>query len=1129
MRKSDLVNVFMGTAGSGKAVVGPQVPHGMVKLAPQTYSLPNAGYDYDDDVTLGFGHTHIEGIGGSGSRGYLMLMPATGEFTPNEREYCSKFSHKKERASVGYYGVDLLRYNIKTELAATKNCSVFRCTYPKNSVSRLYIDVSHTLLAQYLAEDGFIEQTGPAELRGYGIYPILRRGSPQIKLFFCIRASKPFERVVYWREGKESPGAESASGTRMGASTEFSTAENETVYFKTGISYISAEQAAANLNNQIPAWDFDGIVEDCKRQWDEALSVIDIKTYDGTVERIFYSDLYRSLNVPVDYTEDGKFFMGADGKSGVRNAEGRTYYSDIWAIWDTFRSTHALHHLIDPERQDDVAWSVLENYIVAGKLPMSPAPCLGLVPCMIGHHAASVFTEAYAKGRRNFDYKTAFQAMKEATTRIDIGSEGVPKDYAEQGYMAGDGSDEDDHSVSYTLELTYDDWCTAEMAKYLGDTEAYEFLSARSKNYKNVFDPQTGFVRRKNAEGEFTEPFNPNDSHKRGFCECSPWEYTTLVPHDIQGIINLMGGDERMAEHIDGTFSNNRFNHINETAFHIPFIYNFARVPHKTMEVCRRYMPTVHNLSPGGLYGEDDSGAMSSWFAFIAMGLFPSCPGRPCYTLTSPAFEEWTLRLPGGKAFTVEAINNSEKNIYIQSAKLNGEAHDKSYLLHAEIMAGGKLELIMGETPSSWATSFDSAPPSETASSPEFEIMDIKLPPLLRSGEEAEALVTLKNSGVCGSFICKVTENGLLRGSAVCYLDAGASGVFHAPFTAYDAAATEIMVGGVACPVKISGSEQANFVFGAIKTDKMMIKSGNPEEEFTVSCKIKNEGSVADTQTAPCYLNGEIIENQAVILRAGEEKNVSFRLKPTSPGSHYARIGQSGLVELDIVSKPDENKWIMWRGCVAEFGAAGGNLYIRAAGSQHQYPNDVSNQMRYGILFGRHRVSGDFDAVVRVEYEEYTTPYASHGIVVKNSPDKPWVDAGGLIYSGAMSSRGFFVKHYGTPDGDNPPVLAVDGPEAPYLFRVEKRGRHFECSYSKDDGNTWIRQGGFTLENAAEEQYVGLFVNSCVPDMRLVKFTDFEIATVRTDTPDFPFASSGNREWSGKNIDAYNANPTVHR
>ena len=1088
MRRSDMVNVFMGTAGSGKAVVGPQVPHGMVKLAPQTYSLPNAGYDYDDDVVLGFGHTHVEGIGGSGSRGYLMLMPATGQFSADERAYCSAFSHKREWASVGYYGVDLLRYGVKAELAATKNCSIFRFTYPENALSRLYVDVSHTLLSQYLAEGGLIEQSGPAELRGYGLYPILRKGSPKIQLFFCIRASKPFERVTY------------SQGMPIIASPEFTTAAGEIVYFKTGISYISAEQAADNLDSQIPGWDFDGAVEACKKQWDEALSCIDIKTWDGTAARIFYSDLYRSLNVPVDYTEDGKFFIGADGKRHVCDADGRMYYSDIWAIWDTFRSTHALHHLIDPGRQDDVAWSLMENYAVAGKLPMSPAPCYGMVPAMIGHHAASVLTESYAKGRRNFDYALAFQAMKEATTRTDIGSEGVPRDYAQLGYMVGDGSDEDDHSVSYTLELTYDDWCTAEMARYMGDGEAYRFLSARAKNYRNVFDPITGFVRRKDAQGRFTEPFNPNDSHKRGFCECSPWEYTTLVPHDIQGVINLMGGDERMAEHIDGTFSNNRFNHINETAFHIPFIYNFARAPHRTMEVCRRYMPTVHGLGPGGLYGEDDSGAMSAWFAFIAMGLFPSCPARPCYTLTSPAFSRWTLHLPGGKAFTMEAIGNSDENIYIQSARLNGVDYDKSYILHEDIMAGGTLEFAMGSKPSKWATQFDSAPPSDTASAPIFEIMDVKLPPELRFGEQAQALVTLKNSGVCGSFVCKVTENGLPRGSAVCYLDEGGSGVFAVPFTAYDAATVEITIGGVACAVRITGGSPVSFVFGDILTDKKMLYAGDLTGMFTVTCKVKNEGSFEGTRDVPCYLDGVLMESRTVTLRAGEEAEVAFALKPTAPGSHYARIGQSELIELDVASRPDESKWITWRGCPAQFASAGENLYIRAAGSQHQYPSDSSNQMRYGIIYGRNKLDGDFDATVRVEYEEYTTPYAMHGIVVKNSLEKPWEDAGGLLYSGAMSSRGFFVKHYGVPDADNPTSLAVDGPEAPYWFRVEKRGRHFECAYSRDEQKSWVRQGGFTLDNAARKQYVGLFVNSCVPDLRLVKFTGFEVVTVRTET-----------------------------
>jgi len=1093
-----MVNVFMGTAGSGKAIVGPQVPHGMVKLAPQTYSLPNAGYDYDDDIILGFGHTHIEGIGGSGSRGYLMLMPATGPLFTNERAFCSKFSHSREWASVGYYAVDLLRYGIKTELAATKNCSIFRCTYPESDSSRIYIDISHTLLTQYLGEDGFIEQTGPDELRGYGEYPILRAGSPKIKLFFCIRTSKPFDSISYWQNGEEISGVKSSSGVLMGASPEFKTVNGEIVLFKTGISYISTDQAAINLDKQISDWDFDRVIENCKEQWDEALSVIDVKTWNENISRIFYSDLYRSLNVPVDYTEDGEFFIGANGKRNICKTNGRTYYSDIWAIWDTFRSTHPLHHLINPELQDDVAWSIMENYNVAGKLPMAPAPCYGLIPAMIGHHAASVLTESYAKGRRNFNFDSAYKAMKEATERVDLNSEGIPRDYAEKGYMVSDGSNEDDHTVSFTLELTYDDWCTAEMARYLGQYDDYKYLSRRAKNYKNVFDPQTGFVRRKNAEGKFLEPFNPNDSHKRGFCECSPWEYTTLVPHDIQGVINLMGGDERMIEHINGTFLNNRFNHINETAFHIPFIYNFAHAPYKSMEVCRRYMPTVHNINPGGLYGEDDSGAMSSWFAFIAMGLFPSCPARPCYTLTSPAFSEWTLHLPEGKMFTVEAINNSDKNIYIQSAVLNDEPYDKSYISHNEIISGGKLVLFMGEKPSKWATAFDSAPPSDTTEIPIFDIVSVKIPPVLLSGEKAEAIVCIKNNGVCGSFICNVTENGLLRGSSVCYLDEGSTDTFIVPFIPYDISTQEVIVGGIKHEAVVTGGKPSNFIFSEIKTNKKMLKIGSLADTFTVVCKIKNDGAYAGTQAIPCYLDGIRIDSRLVTLRAGEQIDISFEVKPTSAGNHYVRIGRSGLVELDIASMPEENKWILWRGCAAEFGAAGDNLYIRASGSQHQYPNDSSNQMRYGIIFSRQKIHGDFDVTVRIQFEEYTTPYAMHGIIVKNSLEKPWTAVSGLLFSGAMSSRGFFVKHYSKNiDAGSPGALALDGPQAPYWLCVQKRGKHFDCFYSMNDKKSWKKQIGLTMEDADCEQYIGLFVNSCVPDLRLVKFTNFEIVMVR--------------------------------
>lgn len=1108
MRLCDSVSVLMGTTGSGKAIVGPQMPHGMVKLAPDTLSLNNAGYDYNDDQILGFSHTHTEGIGGSGGRGHILLMPAVGAISVEELCFCSPFSHEHEIAEVGYYAVDLLRYGIRAEMSASKNCSIFRLTYPEATDARLMIDLSHTLCRYALGYDGHIEAHGNRELCGYVVYPIGYPNTPETRVYFTLRLSKSFERVIYWQDGQIQPDAVSAGGRKFGAAPVFSTAAGEVVFVRVGISYISVEQASRNLDAQIPDDDFERVVCECRDAWDRALSVIEIETPDDNLRRIFYSDLYRCLNLPVEYDEEGgHFFLGADGRPHTLESHGRHFYSDMWALWDTFRSTHPLHHLLEPERQDDVAWTLVETYRQAGRLPMSPAPCLGLIPCMTGHHASSVLTESWFKGRRNFDAEAAYEGMKRAAAVLpdDVASQravdGVPAAYDALGYLPADeANSERDFSVSVTLEFSYDDWCTAQLSRALGYEEDARYFKRRAQNYRNVFDPKTGFVRRRRADGSWVEPFNPNDSHKRGFCECSPWEYTTLVPHDIQGVINLMGGDQRMVEHIDGTFSHNRFNHINETAFHIPFIYTFARRPDRTMEICRRYMPTVHSLEPGGLYGEDDSGAMSAWFALIALGLFPSCPARPCYTLTSPAFNRWTLHLPGGKTFTVTANGNSPENIYIQSAALNGDVLRRCWLSHAEIMAGGELVLEMGNQPSDWGTDFDAAPPSETTETPRFSVLAVEGDHTLRAGQPSEIRVHLRNDGADGSLDCQVLENGMVRSREVCYLARDTDGWFVLSAVAYDQATTSLSVCGVPFAVAVTEPQPPIWHCGDTRTDRVMVRS--QDECIAVSADVQNLGSIAGTTEIFCLLDGEIADQECVTLSPGETRTVVFRLFLQSCGNHMAAIQpRTGTVgqaaELDYCTPPDEARWICRRGTAAEFGAAGEHLYIRAAGSQHQYPSVRSNRMEYGMLWNRVPVEGDFDAMVRIAWEGYTTPYAMHGIVVKNTLDRPWDDVGGLLYAGAMSSRGFFNKVY-TDQVDADSLGGMrDGPEAPYWIRVEKRGQHFDCFYRNGEDADWIRQGGYTYPDAAQAQYVGLFVNSCVPDLRLVKFTDFSVTPVR--------------------------------
>ncbi|MBR5519784.1 MAG: GH92 family glycosyl hydrolase, partial [Clostridia bacterium] len=777
--------------------------------------------------------------------------------------------------------------------------------------------------------------------------------------------------------------------------------------------------------------------------------------------------------------------------------KGRKFYSDIWAIWDTFRAIHPLQHLVEPQLQDDVAQSLMENYYLADKLPMSPAPCYGMKVEMIGHHAVSVLAESYAKGRRNFNYEDAYAAMKYATTRTDIGSEGVPEAYARLGYMPAADEPHQDYSVSETLELTYDDWCVAEMAKALGYEEDYKLLSERAKNYKNVFDPKSGFVRRKREDDTWVEEFDPSVSHKAGFCETTAWEYTSLVPHDVQGIINLMGGDERMVEHIDGTFANERFNHTNETAFHIPFIYTFARAPYKTMEVCRNFMPTVNTNTPGGIYGEDDSGSLSAWFAFISLGLFPSCPARPCYTLTSPAFDRWTLRLPEGKTFSVIANNNSKENIYVQSATLNGKPHTRTWIGHDEIMAGGELVYEMGATPSDWGTKFEDAPPSLTTEAPKFTILSVSGAHTAQAGKEAKVTIRVRNDGADGTLDCKIFENGFLRGREAFYLDSNTEGEFTLSYVPFNANTKEILVGGIPFALTVTDPMEASLVYGAAKTDRYMRRHSDRTAKFTVTASVKNIGSYGLTAQIPCTLDGVTVETLTVPFAPGEEKTLSFVANPLTLGNHYAAIGDSEAVEIDVCGRPDMASWICWRGTNADFGAAGDNLYINASGNVHEDPLGPTSRMEYGILWQRVPVEGDFDVTVRVAYEEYSTPYTGHGIIVKNSMEIPFDDMSGYLQSGAMTTRGFTQWIYSKEEDEDNRYWALEGPTAPYWFKIEKRGQHFDCYYSTDEAKTWKWQSGSTYADAAKQQYVGLFVNSGTQDQRLVKFTDWNVTLVR--------------------------------
>ena len=718
------VDPFIGTRGEGNVIPGPCLPHGMVKLSPDTNAGPGSvdAYEYANDRIEGFSHTHLEGPGGRGY-GYsqILLVPTTGPLAITEDAYASAFSHDTEEAHPGYYSVRLDRYNIHVELTATAHCGFHRYRFPASADARILIDVSHT---RGVATGGHVEIVGDRAVQGYGVYcvhPLIALATAadpgttaERKVYFYAEFDAPFSSFGTWSGKRIAPGSSDASGRDIGAFLSYETSENEIIQVKVGLSSIDMEQARENLAREIPEWDFGGVRERARGAWNDLLSRIEVSGGEESHRTQFYTALYHSLLQPTDYTEYGRFWSGADGKGTVFPADGRHYYSDDWCLWDTFRTTHPLQTLIEPSRRSDMVWSQVHLYEQGGWLDKCPWQATGYSRIMIGNHVICEILDAYAKGFQDFDLEKAYQAMSKSAQEdnanilskhfcgyLDLG---IPADYLELGYVPQEC--DPTQSVSMTLEYAYNDWCMAQMAKALGKTDDYVSYLRRSLNYTNTWNPAAGFMQPKSRRGNWVEPFDPAEGS--GFCEADSWRYTWFVPHDPQGLIRLMGGIDQFVRKLDTFFDQGRYDPSNEPDFHVPYLYVYAGAPYKTQKRVREILETAFDAAPSGLPGNDDSGATSSWYVLSTLGLYPVCPGDPTYVIGSPLFEKVVLHLdpdaPRGRTFTIEAHNTSRDHPYIQAASLNGEALKRAWLHHSEIAAGGTLELEMGPYPSAWAT-----------------------------------------------------------------------------------------------------------------------------------------------------------------------------------------------------------------------------------------------------------------------------------------------------------------------------------------------------------------------------------------------------------------------------------------
>lgn len=745
---TDYVNPMVGTDFHGHTFPGAALPGGMVQLSPDTGTEGwdwCSGYHYSDSSLLGFSHLHRSGMG-AGDWGDVLLVPTTGELkvTPGSKEnpdegYRSRFSHEEETASPGYYSVNLKDYGVKAELTVSERAGFHRYTFPKTDAAHIILDAGHGI-RENNRMGSEVKIVSDTEIVGH------RKSHGFVKhknVYFCAKFSKPFKSSGTWTDDVLNENSKEASGKYIGAFVNYETSENETIEVKVGISYTSIEQARLNLDTEIPGWNFDEIKENAVESWNNALRKIEIEVpeangeaYNHAKKVTFYTALYHALLFPATFSDvDGKY-VGLDGQ--VHTATDFTYLSDF-SLWDTFRAEMPLLTLIEPRRNADAIRTMLAQYEQGGWLPTPQQFGNSYTNDMIGDHPVAVIVDAYQKGISDFDAEKAYEAVKKnamETPPADHPSRGRVglDDYLKYGYIPYDKLRE---SVSRTLEYAYNDWCVAQLAKALGKNADYELFMKRAANYKNVIDETTGLARPKDSNGKWLTPFNPTfvgQGNERHYTEANAWQYTWFVPHDVQGLIDLVGGRQNFLNKLDTLFTMStevqettsditgligQYAHGNEPSHHVLYLYNYAGAPWKTQELARKVMDELYHDGPDGLCGNEDMGQMSAWYVLSSIGFYPVCPGQNVYVIGSPQFSKVTLHLDrsyyNADHFVVEALNNSKENKYIQSAVLNGNSLDKPWFTHEQIKNGNTLVFQMGPEPNkNWGSRPEDAPPSLT-------------------------------------------------------------------------------------------------------------------------------------------------------------------------------------------------------------------------------------------------------------------------------------------------------------------------------------------------------------------------------------------------------------------------------
>ena len=707
------VNPFIGTGAidgglSGNNYPGATSPFGMIQLSPDTSEAPNwgdaSGYDYNRNTIFGFSHTRLSGTGASDLID-ITLMPTSSGRTS------SAFTHDEEKARPGYYQVMLKDEGINAELTTTQRNGIHRYQYPAGKDAEIILDMDHSAdkgswgrriinsqirILNDHAVEGCRIITGWAKLR---------------KIYFYMEFSSPILTSTLRDGGRVHENTAVINGTNLHGCFRFGQLNGKPLTCKVALSSVSMENARQNMEQEAPHWDFDRYVAAADADWEKQLGKIEVKGTEVQKE-IFYTALYHTMIQPNTMSDVNGEYMAADYTTR-KVANNETHYT-TFSLWDTFRASHPLYTLLEPERVTDFVKSMIRQYEYYGYLPIWQLWGQDNY-CMIGNHSIPVITDAILKGIPGIDMEKAYEAVYNSSVTSHPNS---PFEVWEKyGFMPENIQTQ---SVSITLEQAFDDWCVAQLAAKLNKDTDYQRFHKRSEYYRNLFHPKTKFFQYKNDKGEWIEPFDPYQYGGNGghpFTEGNAWQYFWYVPHNIQALMELTGGTKAFEQKLDtfftSTYKSEQMNHNasgfvgqyahgNEPSHHVAYLYNFAGQPWKTQKYVSHILNTLYNNTSSGYAGNDDCGQMSAWYVFSAMGFYPVNPADGRYIIGSPLLDECTLKLAGNKEFRIRTIRKSPEDIYIQSVTLNGKKHKDFFITHQDIMNGGTMVFKMGKKPSGW-------------------------------------------------------------------------------------------------------------------------------------------------------------------------------------------------------------------------------------------------------------------------------------------------------------------------------------------------------------------------------------------------------------------------------------------